>query len=152
MSRLNQARCHNVDDRSHLAYVIVFAVALAYAQSAFAAEQPEKTMQQLAADHGCHLCHSRQPPKPGSAEMLPIGPAWKDIAKKYKGQRDAAERLTAIVLHGSGLGPGDRHWQRKASGVAMLPNAVEINEADARKLVRWILSLAPSWSDPEGHR
>ncbi len=92
MSRLNQARCHNVDDRSHLAY------------------------------------------------------------EKYKGQRDAAERLTAIVLHGSGLGPGDRHWQRKASGVAMLPNAVEINEADARKLVRWILSLAPSWSDPEGHR
>jgi len=44
-------------------------------------------------------------------------------------------------MQGTGSGPGVGHWKGKAAGVVMLPNAVEINEADAKRLVSWILSL-----------
>ena len=72
---------------------------------------------------------------------MPFGPAWKDIAKRYKGQADALDRLTRVVLQGTKPDLSDRHWTGKAEGAGMLPNTVEINEADARKLVSWILSF-----------
>ena len=40
-----------------------------------------------------------------------------------------------------GSNPYDSHWKDKAAGLAMPPNAVAINEADANKLVGWILSM-----------
>ena len=76
MSMLKQPRHNNVDDRSHPAYVIVFAVALAYAQSLFATEQPENAMQPLAADHGCTLCtgvgpaSQASPPRAGAPSVI----------------------------------------------------------------------------------
>jgi cytochrome c len=45
------------------------------------------------------------------------------------------------VLKGSN--PYDSHWKGKASGLAMPPNAVAIKEAEAKKLVGWILQLQP---------
>ena len=33
------------------------------------------------------------------------------------------------------------HWRGQVAGKAMPPNAVVISEADARRLVRWILAL-----------
>ena len=68
-----------------------------------------------------------------------FGPAWKDVAKKYKGDKTAQAKLTKEVMAGTNL--YDSHWKGKVSGVAMPPNAVAIKEADAKKLVTWILSL-----------
>ena len=98
-------------------------------------------MDRLAKDHGCYICHNVEPRKPSAQEIMPYGPAWKDVAKKYRGQSDAEERLTRIVLLGSGTESTSRHWKGKAAGAAMPANTVEISEADAHKLVRWILSL-----------
>lgn len=120
---------------------VVFVCCLAQVQSAFALEEEYKAMDKLAKDRGCSLCHRIEPRKPGAQEVLPIGPAWKSVAKKYKGRADAVDSLTRIVLQGTGANPSDRHWKGKAAGTVMLPNAVEINEVDAGKLVRWILSL-----------
>jgi cytochrome c len=120
---------------------IVFVSCLAQAQSAFAVEEEYKAMDKLAKDRGCSLCHSIEPRKPGAQEVLPVGPAWKSVAQKYKGRADAVDSLTRIVLQGTGPNSADRHWKGNAAGAAMLPNAVEINEAEAGKLVRWILSL-----------
>jgi cytochrome c len=102
-------------------------------------EQQDIEMKKLAEASGCSLCHAVEHRKYGTDELLPIGPAWEDVAKKYKGQKDAVDRLVRIVLQGSGS--QDRHWSGKVSGVTMPPNAVEISKPDAEKLVRWILSL-----------
>ena len=117
--------------------ILLFAIG----QSALASEQGDNEMNGLAKASGCYICHSVEPGRPRAQEVLPYGPAWKDIANKYKGQTDAVDRLTRIVLQGTGSGPGVGHWKGKAAGVVMLPNAVEINEADAKRLVSWILSL-----------
>ena len=95
--------------------------------------------QKLASEAGCFACHTvkHQAAKDGA---LPVGPAWEDVAAQYKGKPGAADFLTRIVLEGSN--PYASHWKNKAAGLAMPPNAVAINERDARQLVFWILSLA----------
>lgn len=108
------------------------------ATTASAASQDEQMMR-LASTSGCLACHGVQTAKPGPAGMAPIGPAWRDVSSKYKGQKDALADLTRTVMRGSS--PYHSHWQGKVSGLAMPPNAVAIKEADAKKLVAWILAL-----------
>ena len=48
-------------------------------------------------------------------------------------------RSAATVMAGSN--PYESHWKGKVSGLAMPPNKVAITEADASKLVSWILQL-----------
>ena len=122
---------------------IVFALAIAVVANmrlALADDPQDQAMRKLASASGCALCHSEEPKKAGSDELLPIGPSWKEIARRSRGQPNAEDRLTNVVISGSGPGPKDRHWANKASGVNMLPNAVEISPEDARNLVRWILA------------
>jgi cytochrome c len=61
------------------------------------------------------------------------------VSTKYKGVPGAADQLTHTVMTGSN--PYASHWKGKVSGLAMPPNEVAIKEADARKLVHWILKL-----------
>ena len=96
-------------------------------------------MLKLATNAGCMTCHHIEPGAKGPDGLAPIGPAWREVSAKYKGQKDAADKLTRTVLAGSN--PYDSHWKGKVSGLAMPPNAVAIKEADARALVQWILSL-----------
>ncbi len=97
------------------------------------------SMVKLATHAGCMTCHHIEPGGKGPDGMPPIGPAWRDVSLKYKGQKDAADKLTKTVLAGSN--PYDSHWKGKVSGLAMPPNAVAIKDADAKQLVKWILSL-----------
>ena len=57
----------------------------------------------------------------------------------YNSGKSAATKLTHTVMTGSN--PYESHWKGKVSGLAMPPNAVAIKEADAKQLVKWILSL-----------
>lgn len=110
------------------------------AAGAFAAGAAhDEAMVKLATNSGCMTCHQIEPGGKGPEGLPPIGPAWKDVAVKYKGQSGAAKQLTATVMAGSN--PYESHWKGKASGLAMPPNKVAISEADAGKLVKWILSL-----------
>ncbi len=99
----------------------------------------DDAMLKIAGSAGCMTCHHVDPGAKGPEGLPPIGPAWRDVAAKYKGDKAAAANLTQIVLKGSN--PYDSHWKGKASGLAMPPNAVAIKAADAKKLVGWILSL-----------
>jgi len=99
----------------------------------------DTTMLALARTSGCMTCHQVDPGAKGPEGLPPVGPAWRDVAAKYRGRSDALEQLTHVVMTGSN--PYDSHWKGKASGLAMPPNAVAIKEADARTLVRWILTL-----------
>ena len=98
-------------------------------------------MKSLASKSGCLTCHSIESGAPGPNGMAPIGPAWQDVAKMYQGKPGADVFLTRVVLEGSN--PYGSHWKDKVSGLAMPPNKVAIKEVDAKKLVKWILTLAP---------
>ena len=60
-----------------------------------------------------------------------VGPAFKDVAAKYKGDASAVATLSAKVVKGGGgvWGP-----------IPMPPNGTT-SEAEAEILVKWILSL-----------
>jgi len=60
-----------------------------------------------------------------------VGPAYKDVAAKYAGQKDAEDKLTQKVLKG-----GSGVW-----GAVPMPANTQVTEAEARTLVKWILTL-----------
>ena len=108
----------------------------ATAGAAFAVDDPNV---KLASTSGCFTCHHIERGAKGPDGLAPIGPAWRDVALKYAGVKGAADTLTRTVMTGSN--PYASHWKGKVSGLAMPPNEVAIKEADARKLVNWILAL-----------
>lgn len=115
---------------------------LATALTAAHAAPDDAAMRTLAARSGCMACHHVDPGAKGPNGLPPVGPAWRSVADKYRGQATAEAALTATVMKGSN--PYDSHWKGQASGLAMPPNQVAIGEADARQLVNWILSLPPA--------
>ena len=115
--------------------LLLSTLAVALPSLALTTEQAVK----LANNSGCMACHHIEPGAKGPNGMVPIGPAWKDVSSKYRGQANAQKELTAIVMVGSN--PYNSHWKDKVSGFAMPPNQVAISEDNAGKLVKWILSL-----------
>ena len=72
---------------------------------------------------GCLACHS--------VDKKLVGPAFKDIAAKYKGQGDAVAKLSDKVRKG-----GAGNWGQ----IPMPPNPAEkIGDADLKEVVGWIL-------------
>jgi cytochrome c len=121
---------------------ITILAALCAAAGTAQAATGDDAMLTLASHSGCMACHHIDPGAKGPDGLPPIGPAWRDVAAKYRGQNGAEGNLTATVLKGSN--PYDSHWKGKASGLAMPPNKVAITEGDAKKLVHWILALGPN--------
>ncbi len=115
------------------------APAAAPATAPVPATTQDDAMIALATHSGCLTCHSIKSAAPSDQSTKPVGPAWQDVAIKYKGQKDAVHVLTSTVMGGSN--PYVSHWKGKVSGLAMPPNAVAISRRDARQLVKWILSL-----------
>jgi cytochrome c len=120
---------------------LALAAALSMAAGpALAAPAPgDAEMLKLATASGCMTCHHVDPGAKGPDGLAPVGPAWRDVAARYRGVAGAQDQLTRTVMVGSN--PYNSHWKGKASGLAMPPNAVAISEADARQLVGWILAL-----------
>ena len=85
---------------------------------------PAPADETLAKKYNCLACH--QIDKKG------VGPAYKEIAKKYKGQAGIEVKLAQKVKKG-GVGV----WGQ----VPMPPNAA-VPDGDVKKLVDWILKQA----------
>jgi len=84
---------------------------------------PAMADEALAKTKNCMACHA--------VDKKLVGPAYKDIAKKYAGDAKAADMLAAkIVKGGSGV------W-----GAIPMPANPQVNEADAKKLATWVLGL-----------
>ena len=95
-------------------------LALALAAAAFAI--PAQADEALAKKHNCLACHM--------VDKKSVGPAYKDIAKKYKGQNVAAKLQEKVKKGGQGAwGP-----------VPMPPNPA-VPDADLKTLVDWILKM-----------
>lgn len=118
--------------------LVAFALA-ALALPALAAEDPMLT---LATRSGCTACHQVEPGARGPDGLPPVGPAWREVAERYRGDTTAQDKLMLTVMTGSNRNAS--HWKGKVSGPAMPPNELALRESDARQLVRWILALKPA--------
>jgi cytochrome c len=78
--------------------------------------------QALATAKNCLACHN--------ISKKVVGPAYKDVAAKYRGDKAAPSRLVTKVMQGGG-----GVW-----GVLKMPSNPQISEAEAEKLVTWVLS------------
>jgi cytochrome c len=76
----------------------------------------------LAKAKNCLSCHS--------VATKIVGPAYKDVAAKYAGQKDAEAKLVDKVMKG-----GSGVW-----GQIPMPANTQVNEAEAHTLVKWVLS------------
>ncbi|HUD25862.1 MAG TPA: c-type cytochrome [Burkholderiaceae bacterium] len=79
--------------------------------------------QELAKQKNCFACHA--------IDKKLVGPAYKDVAKKYENDKDALPRLAKKVREG-GVGV----W-----GQIPMPANTQVNEAESIQLVKWVLSL-----------
>jgi cytochrome c len=64
-----------------------------------------------------------------------VGPAWKDVAEKYKGVAGAENMLMEKVRKG-----GKGNWDQVTGGVPMSPHP-DISDADLKKVLDFELSL-----------
>ncbi|MDP3087168.1 MAG: c-type cytochrome [Methylotenera sp.] len=78
----------------------------------------------LAQKSGCLACHS--------VDKKVLGPAYKDIAAKYKGDKAAEAKLIAKVKAG-----GSGVW----GPMPMPAMAAQVKDADIKTIVEWILSM-----------
>jgi cytochrome c len=77
----------------------------------------------LATAKNCMACHA--------TDRKLVGPAYKDVAAKYAGDKTAADRLaTKIQKGGAGV------W-----GPVPMPANTQVSDADAKKLAAWVLSI-----------
>lgn len=77
----------------------------------------------LATSKNCMGCHA--------VDKKLVGPAYKDVATKYKGDLAATDKLAAKIIKG-----GSGVW-----GAIPMPANPQVNESDAKKLAAWILSV-----------
>ena len=106
-------------------HVAILAAGVALAGSAFGQAKgvDPKAAEALAQKSGCIACHN--------VDKKVIGPSYKDVAARYKADKDADKKLAAKVKDG-----GSGVW----GPVPMPPNA-QVGDADIKTLVAWILSL-----------
>ena len=77
----------------------------------------------LAKKKNCMACHAM--------DKKLVGPSYKDVAKKYAGQKDAVAQLTQKVIKG-----GSGVW-----GPVPMPANPQVSEAEAKQLVDWVLTI-----------
>lgn len=76
---------------------------------------------QLAQSKNCMACHA--------VDKKVIGPAFKDVAAKYKDTKGAVDLLAGKIIKG-----GSGVW-----GPIPMPANTQVSEADAKKLAAWVL-------------
>jgi len=97
----------------------MFTLAAATTVAAFAFS-PAFASLELAKSKNCMACHAE--------DKKIVGPSYKDVAAKYKGQKDMAAKMAAKIKKG-GVG---------AWGPIPMP-ANNITEAEAKTLAEWVL-------------
>lgn len=99
--------------------IFLAAVSLA---AGFTVSTPALADLQLATAKNCMACHA--------IDKKLVGPSYKDVAAKYAGQKDAADKLAAKVIKG-----GSGVW-----GPVPMPANTQVSPDEAKKLVAWVLS------------
>lgn len=85
----------------------------------------EEAARSLARQNNCFKCHG--------VDKKKDGPAWKEVAAKYKGKADAEEKLIHHITSGEKAKFEDGHEEDH--------KIIKANAAETKNLVEWILSL-----------
>ena len=80
--------------------------------------------QALAQKSGCLACHS--------IDKKVLGPSYKDVAAKYKGDKTAEAKLIEKVKKG-----GSGTW----GPMPMPANSPQVKDEDIKTIVQWILAM-----------
>ena len=92
-------------------------------QQSLAARSPAGDGPQVAAKYGCLGCHS--------TNTKIVGPAYREIAGKYKSDPDAAAKVEQQIHNG-----GSGKW-----GPIIMPPFPQVTTAESKILTEWILGL-----------
>ena len=84
---------------------------------------PAMASKELAQAKNCLGCHA--------VDNKVVGPSFKEVATKYAGDKGAASALASKIIAGGG-----GVW-----GAIPMPANPQVKEAEAKKLVAWILGL-----------
>lgn len=106
----------------HLIMGLLCGVALAGASVNVLADAP--AAEELAKKDGCLLCHA--------VDKKVVGPAYKEVAAKYKGDKSMEAKLIEKVKKG-----GSGVWGQ----IPMPPNSPQVKDEDIKTIVQWVLSL-----------
>jgi len=96
--------------------VAVIALGAMFSNAAFASEQ-------LAREKNCLACHA--------VDNKLVGPGYKEVAAKYKGDKSAEDKLAQKIMKG-----GSGVW-----GQIPMPANPQVSAAEAKTLAKWVLSL-----------
>ena len=99
---------------------MVAAASFIFADAAMAADMP------AAGKAKCGGCHA--------LDKKTMGPAFMDIAGKYKGDKDAVSKMEANITKGGKFG-----WNMP---IAMPPKGMGASEADIKAMAEYIAGLA----------
>lgn len=106
-----------------LKHLVLAAAAAVSCASVFAADAA--AAKALATKSACLACHA--------ADKKLVGPAYKDVAAKHKGQADALAKVTArIKSGGSGM-----------YGPVPMPPQPNLKDDELKLLAEWVLAGAP---------
>jgi len=83
---------------------------------------------ELAKKSGCLACHS--------VEKKIVGPAWKDVSAKYKGDAGAKAALIEKIKKG-----GKGNWTAVTGGAPMPPYSPRVSDENIAKMVDFVLGL-----------
>jgi cytochrome c len=101
---------------------------VAFAAAAVAAllAVPAQASMELAQKKSCMACHA--------TDKKLVGPAYKEVAAKYAGQKDAVAQLAERIQKGSV--PGKGNW-----GAIPMPANPQVSADEAKQLATWVLSI-----------
>jgi len=101
----------------------IAAIALAVAGLAATGAANAQAGMELLQKYGCTACHA--------VDKKVVGPAYQEVAAKYKGDAGAAAKLAAKVKAG-----GSGVW-----GAVPMPPNPQVPDADLKTMIAYILSL-----------
>ena len=103
---------------------VIAALMLGAAASAHAVDAAKA--QEIANKNACMGCHQ--------VDKKLVGPSYKEVAAKYKGDKNALATLSKKVKSG-----GSGVW-----GPVPMPANTAISDADLKTVVEWVLAGAPA--------
>ena len=127
VAKSETAKAKDAKKKSHKAKHKAAAVAAGAAAGAAAAKPAEAKVdmvagQALAQRSACMTCHA--------VDKKVVGPAYKDVAAKYKGDKTAEAKLIEKVKKG-----GSGVW-----GTIPMPPNSQVKDDDIKTLVKWVLA------------
>jgi cytochrome c len=111
---------------AQLSTAILIGTTLLLASTGIVSAADEGAARGLARQSNCFICHS--------VEKKKLGPAWRDVAAKYRDNPDAEAKLIKHVTSGEKVKFEDGHEEDHAIVKSTDPKEI-------KNLVDWILSL-----------